>query len=202
MDARLATPVETRGQYTVMWDGQCGDWTTHVARRDMGPMTTCPDLNSNDAEDWGGACERCGEVIPWNVGVPCDCEDEWCTEKSTWRVSSGLTTIWDTPSGALEPGCLYFEQPSDYEHWCPGKWSNCDQRHLHAVLPNGHYWDIDSRASNCGSPQDFTHRCWVRHGEPPMVHVDKNGQTCTAGAGSIAAGDYHGFLHNGQFTGV
>jgi hypothetical protein len=33
-----------------------------------------------------------------------------------------------------------------------------------------------------------------------MVHVDKAGATCTAGAGSIIAGDWHGFLHNGQFT--
>ncbi len=30
--------------------------------------------------------------------------------------------------------------------------------------------------------------------------VDKNGLTCAAGAGSIQAGDYHGFLRDGEFT--
>ena len=38
MEARLATPVVMRGQYTVMWDGDCGDGHIHIARRDMGPM--------------------------------------------------------------------------------------------------------------------------------------------------------------------
>ena len=67
-------------------------------------------------------------------------------------------------------------------------------------LPNGREWDIDSRCSNCTLPDDRIHRCWVRHGEPPNIHVDKNGHTCSAGAGSILAGDYHGFLHNGELT--
>lgn len=44
------------------------------------------------------------------------------------------------------------------------------------------------------------HKCWVRHGEPPDLHVDKAGVTCNAGAGSILSGDYHGFLHNGFLT--
>ena len=83
---------------------------------------------------------------------------------------------------------------------CPS--DNCPGEHLYAVLPNGRYWDIDSRASNCGRPDDRTHRCWVRHGEPPNVTVDKQGDTCTAGAGSILADDYHGFLRAGEFVGV
>jgi hypothetical protein len=29
------------------------------------------------------------------------------------------------------------------------------------------------------------------------LHVDKNGNTCAAGAGSIITGKWHGFLHNG-----
>lgn len=118
------------------------------------------------------------------------------------RVSvTDTQTIWDTPSGLLEVGCLYYEmESSEYPHFCSGHWTNCDGRHLYAVLPNKHHWDIDSRASNCGSPQDFIHRCWIRHGEPPNIHVDKDGLTCSAGAGSILSGDYHGFLHHGNFT--
>jgi hypothetical protein len=68
------------------------------------------------------------------------------------------------------------------------------------VRTPGGVWRIDTRASNCGLPYDYEHRCWVRHGEPPNVHVDKNGLTCNAGAGSIQCGDYHGFLHNGELT--
>lgn len=65
-------------------------------------------------------------------------------------------------------------------------------------LPNGHDWMVDSEASNCtrkGEP----HQCWVRHGDPRecRVSVDKNGDTCAAGAGSIQGGDWHGFLRDG-----
>jgi hypothetical protein len=76
------------------------------------------------------------------------------------------------------------------------------------VMTPGHEWFVDSRAANCGSPDDKWdspghHYCWVRHGDPThpeTLHVDKNGHTCAAGAGSIQAGNYHGFLHNGQLT--
>ena len=66
--------------------------------------------------------------------------------------------------------------------------------------PGGHEWMIDGRASNCTLPDDDEHHCWIRHGEPPRITVDKNGVTCNAGAGSIQAGTYHGFLIDGVFT--
>ena len=75
-----------------------------------------------------------------------------------------------------------------------------DGPQLVVILPNRQPWNIDSRASNCTMPYDYEHRCWVRHGEPPNVTVDKNGLTCAAGAGSIQSGDYHGFLQNGVLT--
>ena len=108
----------------------------------------------------------------------------------------GFIAIWDTPSGELEPGCLY------WANWLPNRmfWDNQDGPHLMAVLPNGYHWNIDSRASNCTRMDDRTHRCWCRHGELPNITVDKNGNTCSAGAGSIQMGDYHGFLRNGEFT--
>lgn len=60
------------------------------------------------------------------------------------------------------------------------------------------WWHIDSRASNCTMPDDKEHRCWVRHGTlRGTIHVDKNGNTCAAGAGSIMVPGFHGFLHNG-----
>lgn len=77
---------------------------------------------------------------------------------------------------------------------------NTDGRILVVRLPNGNDWIIDSRANNCTLPADDNHRCWVRHGEPPNITVDKNGLTCAAGAGSIQSGNYHGFLRNGELV--
>ena len=75
----------------------------------------------------------------------------------------------------------------------------CDQ-HLAVVCPDRHIWVIDSRARNCTMPTDKRHRCWVRHGSPPNITVDKDGVTCQAGAGSIQTPDWHGFLRNGQLV--
>lgn len=69
-----------------------------------------------------------------------------------------------------------------------------------SVMTPGGVWRIDSRASNCTMPYDYEHRCWVRHGTPPLVTVDKDGNTCAAGAGSIQCGDYHGFLRDGKLV--
>jgi hypothetical protein len=87
------------------------------------------------------------------------------------------------------------------------------------VKTPGGDWLVDSECSNCTrtqwGPKEIdgvmrervwlgrTHYCWVRHGDPrkpETLHVDKNGDTCSAGAGSIQSGDYHGFLHNGELT--
>lgn len=69
-------------------------------------------------------------------------------------------------------------------------------------LPEGHNWNIDSRASNCTMPTDTVHRCWVRHGTiGDKLTVDKSGVTCRAGAGSINVdGIWHGFLKNGRLV--
>jgi hypothetical protein len=71
---------------------------------------------------------------------------------------------------------------------------------LVAVCPGGSHWHIDGRASNCTLPGDLVHKCWVRHGTPPDLTVDKNGLTCAAGAGSIATPNWHGFLRSGFFV--
>jgi len=65
-------------------------------------------------------------------------------------------------------------------------------------LPNRTTWHIDGRASNCTMKDDTIHRCWVRHGTVgEVLHVDKEGNTCAAGAGSIAVDGFHGFLDHG-----
>lgn len=119
----------------------------------------------------------------------------------------------EVPWENLQPGDLfYLNIDRGDEHYCHGRWTNCDGNHLHCVLPGGHHWDIDSRASNCTMKEDTVHRCWVRHGDPSrmlpvgpngimrngVIHVDKNGLTCRAGAGSIVVPAFHGFLHHGM----
>lgn len=71
-----------------------------------------------------------------------------------------------------------------------------------AVKVPGRVWMPDERASNCTRPNDNEHRCWVRHGsiEDGTLHVDKAGNTCAAGAGSIVVPGWHGFLHNGHLV--
>jgi hypothetical protein len=73
--------------------------------------------------------------------------------------------------------------------------SNGDPGVLFVMTPGGE-WCVDSQASNCTRPGE-DHKCWIRHGEAPDITVDKNGNTCAAGAGSIQCGSYHGFLRNG-----
>ena len=75
-----------------------------------------------------------------------------------------------------------------------------DGKSLVVICPNGEQWMIDGHASNCTQrddtgPYGVAHRCWTRIGTPPLIQVGKSfGKTCSAGAGSIQAGNYHGFL--------
>lgn len=92
-----------------------------------------------------------------------------------------------------------------FAKWMPKNWTweNETEAHLIVCCPNGDStrdWDIDSRCSNCGKPEDKLHRCWVRHGISPEITVDKNGLTCSAGAGSILLPKWHGHLRNGELV--
>ena len=93
-----------------------------------------------------------------------------------------------------------------WDAWWFGDWARGpDGKCLVVCCPDGTEWMIDGQAKNCTKKADVgpfgqAHRCWIRHGTPPMITVDKNGLTCSAGAGSIAVPGYHGFLRNGQFT--
>jgi hypothetical protein len=122
----------------------------------------------------------------------------------------GSGQVWPYES-ALPPGAMWFsamylercttdENASFWrEHFKPGP----DGKVLLVVLPNGRIWVIDGCANNCGKRKEFptdTHHCWIRAGTAPKITVSKNGDSCQAGAGSIHAGDYHGFLQNGILT--
>lgn len=128
-------------------------------------------------------------------GRPFTDDDPW---QLTWdmiyrRSDSGEVGIWeDMPVGAVRE-----------LSWLRSRTHMIgpDGRAIECKTPGGDWW-IDNRASNCTMPDDRVHRCWVRHGRPEdgTLHVDKNGHTCAAGAGSIALPKWHGFLHNGVLS--
>lgn len=133
-------------------------------------------------------------------------------EEHTYTVRTPYYMVNDTPSAVfliddLTPGAV--EDISHY-HDLPC-WCGLDGQALQVKLPNGDWWHIDGVASNCTDPEGArsnppNHKCWVRHGgigDVTKLHVDKEGRTCKAGAGSIwsrkdTPKDFHGFLHNGH----
>lgn len=138
---------------------------------------------------WPTACAHCGAPVPAVApGV-------------YLQRQVSVSRLYDSPSGDPEPGDVYrlnWHDPGQCPHW-----DNCDGVHVYSITPNGVTWDIDGRASNCTMEKERTHRCWVRTGSPEdgNLHVDKNGHTCAAGAGSIAVTGWHGFLHGFTWSG-
>jgi hypothetical protein len=173
--------------------------TFHNACVRVGAVTGC-------RKDSEGCWESMGLEMPLRGDQrwprKCDHCDYRFFDGDEWQVY--LDHIYVTDAGAEHSirnppvGALWFAD------WTPEAWKGPDGRTLYAMTPGGQ-WCIDGPASNCTNREDqgpfgVAHRCWVRRGTPPNVHVDKNGHTCSAGAGSIQAGNYHGFLHNGEFT--
>ncbi|MGH7715242.1 MAG: hypothetical protein ACREML_04510 [Vulcanimicrobiaceae bacterium] len=152
-----------------------------------------PAAPPHDDPRWPSKCEACGEpfftedpfqLFGRQIYVRPDTGQRFTLEE----VAPGA--VWD---------CGWI---SDRKKDCPtgsGYMVGPDHRSLCVRTPDGHDWMIDGRASNCTIPKDNEHFCWVRHGKPEdgTLHVDKNGRTCAAGAGSIATGKWHGLLHNG-----
>ena len=150
---------------------------------------------------------QCYMVVPvftgerWSEHEGADTWPEWPSQEHPanssighWlRPDTGETQQWPHQ---FAPGAMW------YAIWMPRNWDwdNETQPHLIVKTPSGGDWDIDSRASNCAKPDDKLHRCWVRHGTPPNVTVDKNGLTCPAGGGSIISRGWHGFLRQGRLV--
>lgn len=136
--------------------------------------------------------------IDWPAA--CECGYHFAPEDTRQVFTVALFERMDTgerkPLRDWEPGAMWNAD------WLPEAWHGPDGRSICVKLPNGDEWLIDSRASNCGLPDDNEHQCWVRHGEPPNLTVDKNGNTCAAGGGSIWSrqgkpNEWHGFLRDG-----
>lgn len=125
-----------------------------------------------------------GEAVPVGRYIKVGEECGWRNQQTKEPLPSPL------PVGAIYRSWWLEEVPA----FC-----GTDGQSWTVVTPGGE-WHIDGRASNCTLPNDSIHKCWCRHGEAPIFTVNKQGQTCSAGAGSIQIGSYHGFLVNGELT--
>lgn len=144
---------------------------------------------------------------------PCNCGCGYKVDNSQpiyRRTDTGEEmTLGEAPVGAMWFADWYLREGDMRPGW---DWYRGPDGHCLVVrVPNGsggvHDWMVDSRCSNCTLKDDNVHKCWVRHGNPPDITVDKNGVTCAAGAGSIGvwngnqtAYSWHGFLRNGDLV--
>lgn len=139
---------------------------------------------------WPTTCDTCGAALvkPWS---------RQGGDRLYRRVDTGQEySLRDAP-----PGAIYRAE------WYEDAWPGPDGKSYVCVTPGG-AWMIDGMANNCTRPDDWKlpagdpgrHWCWIRSGEAPRFTVNKAGRTCAAGAGSIQAGSYHGFLQNGVLT--
>ncbi len=187
--ARLIAEVGTVAWLRIYWGKRCKERSYHNAKVPLGTSAIIGDqelggsIADHPESAWPTDCDHCGETAPADA-------KRQVFRRRRYNTASGIPEVGDLYFidwlGRAGGGCIFHD--------------NCDGVHLYAMLPNGNEWDIDGRASNCTDKDDRLHRCWIRHGEPPNLTVDKKGLTCRAGAGSIASGSYHGFLRGGAFT--
>jgi hypothetical protein len=151
--------------------------------REMTTLSDKPDgLVARDDPRWPRVCE-CGREF-----VDSD-HRQIFVDTVYRRVDTGEEmSLRGAPPGAM------------WDAWWYGSFKGDDGRSIVVVCPGGHEWLIDGRAKNCTMLEDWEHRCWIRHGVPPNLTVDKNGKTCAAGAGSIQTQNWHGFLRNGELV--
>lgn len=167
-------------------------WEDRDGRRSL---RFAPDVAHSDAR-WPTTCAHC----PYTFTD----DDQWQVwqELIYRRPDTGQEYVLHQSAPAPELGIEAAPPGASWDAWwMPSAWRRLDGVYLMVRCPNGRDWAVDSEASNCtrkGEP----HECWVRHGDPRLCHVtvDKDGNTCAAGAGSILTGDYHGFLRDGVLT--
>lgn len=205
LGTRLIHHIGTSAYLRIYWGNDCKTKRGIMSYHNSMKLITTSNIpydhelggNIKDYTDdkWPTHCDNCGIVVP-----PVDTIDG-NTGRNLINRQVFRERLYNTASGSPEPGDIFWAEWFHSDGYCV-LWDNCtDPRgHLHAVTPSGETWDIDGRASNCTKNDDRNHRCWVRHGPPEKITVDKNGVTCAAGGGSILVTGYHGFLINGRFT--
>lgn len=168
---------------------KCSNGSYHVARNSVFSGS------KSEAQDIFDA-----PLVPTGLPMKCDVCDYVFTKDDNQSRSMRPIYVRDDTGEDIELGRAPVGACWDAD-WYDDDKRGPDGRSLIVKTPGGD-WLIDGRASNCTMKDDKVHRCWVRHGRPEdgSLHVDKNGKTCAAGAGSIQMGSYHGFLHNGHLT--
>ena len=188
--------VEPADHYTpiigVMEDGPC----MRLGNRETSLHSARVELPARAVVDDEEKCPSIADAsLPWPTH--CECGHEFTEAANRYsgadrkyrRPDTGEEfALRDAPPGALWRATWYEDND---KNWC-----GADGQAWVCQTPGGS-WHIDGRANNCAKPDDHTHRCWVREGVAPDFNVSKNGNTCSAGAGSILCGGYHGFLRNG-----
>lgn len=166
-----------------------------------------------DSDLWPTVC-NCGHVFT-------DKDTKNTSETPLYKRSDTgeEITIGDATPGAIwdadwmkgmydtEDGKILVAMCPGRQHWTiDGRASNCDSpckncgKPYHLHIKTAHKKTDEPNEANCTNYVDSNpHKCWIRHGEPPMLTVDKKGNTCGAGAGSIQTANWHGFLRNGVF---
>lgn len=168
-------------------------------REDGSRFRTIPRHTEHDDPRWPKVCDKCG-VYEFTDA------DEWqdWIELIYRRPSDGAEFVLHQSAGADALGAPSAPPGASWDAtWLDG-WPTPDGIHLMVLLPNGHTWHVDAQASNCTRKDEEPRRhfCWIRSGDPRACNVTagKQGDTCSAGAGSILSGDYHGFLRDGILT--
>ncbi len=225
IQTRFLKQIGTRAFLRVYWGDDCpncfGSETRgcHDAQVFLAESLTDDDNLGGIADDypddrWPTFCNHCGVAVPpMPAKILCDCGcGELRYPKEAPQRQVNRRVLYEAQDGSravrteLQPGDMYWATWFNCKEsgHCIHGWTNCDGKHLIVIVPRNHPWDTNGRASNCGSPDDTLHRCWVVHGNPELgepVTVDKSGLTCGAGGGSILAGSYHGVLSGGVLRG-
>lgn len=147
-------------------------------------------LKADPSRPWPQFCEHCYMPLA-EIGESYRYVDRF----RIWRNAETGTNYeapHKAPAGAMYRATWLTEHCTSQDDGAP----------LIVNTPGG-AWLVDDQASNCTMPDDRRqerHHCWVRHGVPPLITVDKAGVTCGAGAGSIQCGNYHGFLQQGYLV--
>lgn len=139
-------------------------------------------LAPRDDPRWPRQC-TCGYVFQK--------DDEW--QRFVEEIYRRTDTGEDLRLRDASPGAMW------YAWWLDRSQVPQGEHNLMVRTPGGD-WCVDSQSKNCPMKDDTQmarHHCWIRHGTPPDVTVDKQGGPTCPGGGSILCNSYHGFLRNG-----
>lgn len=193
---RMCGAVEPHNGYTPGCTASAVVFEAAPERRGAdGFLTVWPSDEFAGNPAWPDICERCG--VPFT-----DNDSHRAVNQNAWYIAPGRGqwTIADLPAGAMYDAHWYHDRNG------PTAWVGDDGISLMVVCPPGGalhaHWCVDGPATNCDRKGE-AHRCWCRSGRPRAanVNVTKDGcDTCTAGAGSIATADWHGYLRDGRLV--